>query len=230
MAIEKIHLKRPWEPVKGESAGAYAAFCLYRDLGPGRSVADVIREMEAMGERVTKDSVYKWSNTFEWDSRVLKWEADIQHVRANNELREAKRSVIRLQREKERRIDATLVCADQLTLKALEMLNYPLERCVKVTEEKGPNGELITVHRHYEPNKWGMRDSAIMLRTALAMQQIALFKDDKHTLDTSGETLDAAGDRLSAWRTEMAGAIEGFSDSPPTGSLTNPLEGDSGAD
>ncbi len=229
MAIEKIRLKRPWEPIKGESAGAYAAFCLYRELGPGRSVADVHREMEAMGEKVGKEAMYKWSNTFEWDDRVLKWERDVQNVRAQNELREAKRSVIRLQREKEMRIQANLVCADQLRMKALQMLDYPLERCIKEEKKQDKDGRDVLIQKFYEPNKWGMRDSAIMLSTALQLEKLSLFKDDKQTLDTSGETLDAAGDRLSAWRTEMAGAIENFSDAPP-GSISNPIEGDAGAE
>ena len=223
----QIRLKRPWEPVKGESAGAYAAFTLYRELGPGRSVIDVFREMESMGEKVTKDALYSWSNKYEWDDRVLKWEADVQNVRAQNELREAKRSVVRLQREKELRIQANLVCADQLRMKALLMLDYPLERCVKEEKKEGPNGTTL-IQKFIEPNKWGMRDAAIMLRTAVELEKLSLFKDDKNTLDTSGETLDAAGDRLSAWRSDMVSAIEGFSDSPP-GSITNPIEGDSGA-
>lgn len=230
MADEQIRLKRAWEPVKNESASAYAAFCLYRDLGPTRSVAEVLRHFQAMGEAVTKDSLYKWSNAYDWDDRALKWEAHLQEAKTEIELREAKRSVIKLQREREKRIEVNLLCADQLRFKALQMLDYPLERCIKTEQKEGPDGKTILIQKFIEPNKWGVRDAAILIRTALDMEKLSLFKDDKNTLDTSGETLGEAETRLASWRSDMATAIEGFSSDSPPGTLSNPIEGEASAE
>lgn len=220
---------RPWDPAPDESASAYAAFCVYRELGIGRSIADVLRTLEQMGEKVARDSVYGWSNKFNWDERVLKWEKDLQNQRSELEVKEARRSAIKLQREKEKRIEVNLLCANELRVKALEMMNYPLEKCVKTSTEKDKDGNTIAVHKHYEPVKWSMRDASIMIRVAMEIEKLALFKDESNSLDTSQETLAEAQDRLSTWRSEMTAAIEGFSDVAP-GSIANPLDGGGNGD
>lgn len=57
--------RRPWERREGESSQAYAAFRLYRDLGPHRAhkLLDVPRH-----------SVERWSAQWDWVARSTAWD------------------------------------------------------------------------------------------------------------------------------------------------------------
>ena len=54
-----------WEKMKGESQKAYAAFCIYRDLGVARSQVKVSQEL---GKSVTL--VARWSKKWQWVART----------------------------------------------------------------------------------------------------------------------------------------------------------------
>ena len=59
-----------WERRKGEGGVAHEAFLLYRDLGPGRSLAQVAA---ARGCQVSL--LKRWSAQYDWPARALAWEA-----------------------------------------------------------------------------------------------------------------------------------------------------------
>lgn len=64
---------KPWERQPGESGPAYAAFELYRDLGPNeRSLVKVARQL---GKSVTL--MERWSTRWSWKERVAAWDAEI---------------------------------------------------------------------------------------------------------------------------------------------------------
>lgn len=56
---------RPWNMRPGETAKAYQAFEVYRDMGPDRS-------LERVGQALakTRQSLDGWSTRFEWQARV----------------------------------------------------------------------------------------------------------------------------------------------------------------
>jgi hypothetical protein len=58
------------QPLTGESAKAFAAFCVYRDLGAQRSLA-------AVGRSLAKSTtlVARWSSQWSWVERVAAWDA-----------------------------------------------------------------------------------------------------------------------------------------------------------
>ena len=62
----------PTKPLPRESARAFEAFCAYRDMGPGRSVAKV---GHALGKSTTL--MARWSGQWAWVARVATWDADI---------------------------------------------------------------------------------------------------------------------------------------------------------
>jgi hypothetical protein len=89
---------RPWDQRGGESSAAFAAFILYRDMGPTRALSEVA---EAMRRRRTTSSrselvegdtratrgrhrrpipgyLSHWSRDFEWASRASAWDAQLQ--------------------------------------------------------------------------------------------------------------------------------------------------------
>lgn len=61
--------REPWEQQPGESAKAFAAFCVYRDLGPERSLSKVAaqlnKSMKLMGD---------WSGEHRWVERSEAWD------------------------------------------------------------------------------------------------------------------------------------------------------------
>ena len=64
-------LMDPTRPLSRESAKAFEAFCAYRDMGPGRSVAKVGL---ALGKSTTL--MARWSGRWAWVARVATWDAD----------------------------------------------------------------------------------------------------------------------------------------------------------
>jgi hypothetical protein len=81
---------KPWDRQRGESARAYAAFCLYRDLGPDRSLAEVTRraagtqtatiyvlkrgDERSCGRKRKSGQVGGWCRKFGWIERCQAWD------------------------------------------------------------------------------------------------------------------------------------------------------------
>lgn len=61
---------RPWDRQNPESAKAYEAFCIYRDMGPDRTlraVAEVLNKSQAIMGR--------WSSAHDWPARSRAWDS-----------------------------------------------------------------------------------------------------------------------------------------------------------
>ncbi len=62
-------------PLANETAKAYAAFCLYRDMGAGRSIdAAYLRATSKVGQRASKVWV-DWSSKYNWVERAKLYDA-----------------------------------------------------------------------------------------------------------------------------------------------------------
>lgn len=82
-----------WERQPGESARAFAAFAMYRDLGPARSAAKT-------GNVIGKSSrhVEEWCSAWGWVERAAAWDdnADrLQRERNQLEIQEARQAMLR---------------------------------------------------------------------------------------------------------------------------------------
>ena len=58
-----------WERHGDESYKAYEAFCIYRDLGAGRTLAAVAEKL-----RKSYDLIRRWSKKFCWQERADAWD------------------------------------------------------------------------------------------------------------------------------------------------------------
>lgn len=61
--------KNLWERLENESSKAYQAFCIYRDLGAGRTLAKVAEKL-----RKSYDLIRRWSKNYFWQNRADAWD------------------------------------------------------------------------------------------------------------------------------------------------------------
>src|SRR6516225_5535833 len=79
----------PWDPWPGESAKAYAAFCLYRDLGPRRSLDAASRSYHGSerqgspGKRPPRASgtIRRWAQRWSWLDRARAWDQERERLK-----------------------------------------------------------------------------------------------------------------------------------------------------
>jgi len=66
-----------WERQKGETSGAFAAFCAYRDCGPGRNVR---KAAESAGAK-SYGAWRKWAGQFRWRERAADYDNYAEKLR-----------------------------------------------------------------------------------------------------------------------------------------------------
>ena len=64
----------PWEQQPGETPRAYAAFCVFRDLGPRRTLAAAAAAYYQRTADSLERQVDKWSSAFRWVERAAAWD------------------------------------------------------------------------------------------------------------------------------------------------------------
>lgn len=64
---------QPWDRLPGESAKAYEAFCVYRDLGVDRSIRDAAQKLSK-----SVMVIARWSGQWDWVNRVREWDIHIE--------------------------------------------------------------------------------------------------------------------------------------------------------
>jgi hypothetical protein len=87
----------PWEQLPGESSKAYAAFCLYRDQGPQRSIEAASRAYHDRGlqhgeaahaqrKRRASGQIGRWAQRWNWSARARAWDEELERVRRQKQL------------------------------------------------------------------------------------------------------------------------------------------------
>ena len=69
--------KNLWERQENESNKAFQAFCIYRDLGAGRTLAAVAEKL-----RKSYDLIRRWSKNYFWQNRADAWDKFISEKAA----------------------------------------------------------------------------------------------------------------------------------------------------
>jgi hypothetical protein len=70
----------PWEKQRGESAKAFNAFRIYRDLGPGRAQVKVGRILGESGVPTALSQVERWSSRWRWVDRCDAWDREQDRI------------------------------------------------------------------------------------------------------------------------------------------------------
>ena len=106
-----------WERLTGESSLAYAAFCVFRDLGAERSIRKAVESIEQdESVRGKKYNVWRnWSTAFRWRERAGEYDKYLEQLK-QAELRKT----IEAQGEKHRQVTGKML---DVVSKKLEGMN-----------------------------------------------------------------------------------------------------------
>lgn len=98
-----------WKKLPEETPRAYQAFCVYRDMGPGRSIRAAAEELG-----VTERMLYFWSSKFRWVNRAAAYDAWLDDYAQEVRLGHVQRMAARHAQTVERLIRALMLPADAL--------------------------------------------------------------------------------------------------------------------
>lgn len=86
--MAKANTPEPWERRENETSKAYEAFCVYRDMGPDRS-------MRATAERLGKSQglMEGWSAKHEWVNRASLWDDEQDRIEREIAQREQAKAI-----------------------------------------------------------------------------------------------------------------------------------------
>jgi hypothetical protein len=136
--VEEIKLA--WEQQADEPAKAYAAFCIYRDLGPaGRSLDKAYRVHTGRPDGSANGSWGTWSREFQWTGRAKAYD-DYNDVRE----REAYEAELRKVATGRGRIDGSALETYERTL---ELARKKLEYFYTLPAEDIPLTEVLRLAR-----------------------------------------------------------------------------------
>lgn len=75
--------KQPWEMQEGESAKAFEAFTVYRDLGPNRSFTKAGAILNKSNQLMSR-----WASAYKWQMRVMAWDAELDRIKRELKFKE----------------------------------------------------------------------------------------------------------------------------------------------
>lgn len=149
--------RKPWDRRADEVPKAYAAFCVYLKLGPGRTMRAAYAAAKGVPEGPLPGYWITWGVNNNWQERCADYDAHLQQIEFEEEekrrLLDAKKWVNRRNELRERQFQLALKRLD----KGDQMVNYPI---VRQTVEK--DGKTII----FEPNdKWTIRDGVTLIES-----------------------------------------------------------------
>ena len=166
-----------WERQENESARAYEAFSLYRDMGAERSLVKV---GHSLGK--SRALIERWSSQHDWVDRVkaleardemLRREAVEAHVQAGAEDRGKREAAL---------LDRGLAVRESAMTQAEKMTNWPLAEQRVVRE--GPDGEEATYV--FTPAGWSKATAVSMFNMAIGNARAEGAPADDMEFDFSG--------------------------------------------
>ena len=165
MADEKVVTVDPWERQPEETAKAFEAFCVYRDLGPDRSIAKTGKKMGK--SRVTLEN---WSSKNEWVKRCAAWDAEqdriarIEMQKDMAETRKRQRNQAKKMQEKGMELLESISIGDAKLSEVVSLLKAGMEQeriaigdVGEVIEERN-GGDAISPVQIYIPDNSRGRD------------------------------------------------------------------------
>lgn len=76
-------MAKPWERQPEETSKPFEAFCVYRDMGPGRSLSQVAEKLSK-----SETLIARWSGTYDWVERAAEWDSEQDRIARKAQLDE----------------------------------------------------------------------------------------------------------------------------------------------
>lgn len=179
---------RAFEREPGESGKAFAAFEVYRSLGPGRSLRTVAEHVYGTRWKTGKRTVEKWSSRFDWVDRVAAFnardamiarEAVEEHLRSKASELAARRAAL---------VEKNLEVSERAAEQALLMLRWPLVEKI-VGEEDGQT--ILAI-----PAKWTKSNVKQMFEIAVAGGTGSFPNPDEDNLESEWDFSDMTDEEI----------------------------------
>lgn len=133
--------KTTFERMPGEPPLAWDAFVRYRDMGPGRTLALTVKQLQKPEKYISQ--LENWSLQWKWGQRCMKWDALVDAKTREAAFNRMPLWEARRQESLERNMEA----AATLRARLLEMTAHPL---VRESRRDSDAGEITVI----EPAKW----------------------------------------------------------------------------
>lgn len=231
---------RPWERLANESPIAYAAFVTYRELPIAKRNMARVAEVREKGKKgrskrvrpgTVDPHVRKWFKAYHWEDRAAAYDHELSEARLRARLRHEESKELKRARQLDQQEEETLVAAQQMKLKAFEMLGWSLSQVTRETTTTSEDGKTVHVHQTIEPTKWSIRDAAYLIRVARELEDVVFYPNRPTVLvpEQPVEVIVERGERaeamekLEAFRARMRARMITVSEQPP-GSAGAPLD------
>jgi hypothetical protein len=172
---------RSFDRIEGESPRAYEAFCLYRNMGPDRTLEAVRTSAGYSSPRL----LFRWSSEWNWGERSKAFD---DHVEAR--AREIAESYLpEWEARRQASLEAMWLLSTRLMDRAESMLTHPITKEVTRESEDGRTKYVIV-----EPANWTWSGLATVVRTAAELQAATiaegLLLSDEAAFDVESATAD----------------------------------------
>jgi hypothetical protein len=151
-----------WDRLPGESPKAYRAFCVYRDLGPGRCLDQASRSYhqrqraEADGTQPGRQprasgTIRRWAERWNWSVRAMAWDQELEQVKRKKQVEEVEEMAQRHAREALMLQNKAVERLRQLRpeeLKPRETLDYLIEAAKLERLSRGEPTERLAEEHH----------------------------------------------------------------------------------
>lgn len=179
-----------WQRQKNETARAFAAFCAYRDLGPGRSLDKAWGLLSGRDPmKKAPGRIQEWSRSFQWVRRCEAWDArnaEIQQCEFDARLKQLAHDQADFAVEEFKRLASRVRMADKILDKADA---HPITDVVQEQVSFGVNGERIRKrHRVQGVNLAGY--AALMKEIRESARRAILGPRDSDTASSSMPPID----------------------------------------
>jgi hypothetical protein len=175
---------RAWEQQPAESAKAFSAFKIYRDLGPQRSLQKTAEAYYGCVKNLAQ--IGRWSSGFDWVERAKSHDAWLEMVRREaveeHERRQATSEAERRGRIRERLLTAAEAMGDQV----VEMARWPLSRREVVQEDAEGRPVAVKIY----PSRWSKRTTLDLVQ---AVSKILEDQELVERVEALEESLDETG-------------------------------------
>ena len=159
-----VSASQVWTRRPGETATAYAAFCAYRDLGPGRSLDAAYAQAKGLqkGDKRASGNFQRWRRDHAWKNRAEAYDAYLDEQKRQAEAQ-------KWRQRGEDLVEEQYKIAVAMLEKARQMLNFPLVR--QTVEQTGEDGRPVRVI--IEPARWSFNSAARLAKIGVELGRLA---------------------------------------------------------